>query len=143
MFFIHAMGRRNHSSSAKTLEELGKKMEKEIANNTYEMITVSIGKDDTAVMPYVWISRNLDTDEWEGEAGDSIKLGIKDGLIHERDALEFLHLNKIVQAVMPVHENKSKTKSTVKKTEKLSEEEMKNEANKLIKDFFTSLHEEK
>lgn len=151
MFFIHVMGRKNRSLSAKTHEELGRKVEKEIKDNANDNITVSIGKDDSAVMPFVWISRNLDTDEWEGEAGDSIKLGIEDGLIKELDPVQMLGLNQAIQqGIASMYDDgpvrvvsiKEPTENAPRK-KKPSEQELQNKANKLVQDLFTNLHKEK
>jgi hypothetical protein len=49
-------------------------------------------------MPYVWIRRNSETDDWEGTLGDSIRLGIEDGLLTEHDPIQVLSLENAVKA---------------------------------------------
>lgn len=149
MFFIHVMGRKNCSLSAETLTELGKKVEKEMKNGANDSIVISIGKDEKAVMPFVWISRNLDTDEWQGEAGDSIKLGIKDGLLIELDPVQILGLNQAIQqGIASVYDDGPVRVVSIKESESaphspLSEQELQSKANKLVKDLFANLREEK
>lgn len=148
MFFIHVMGRKNRSLSAETLTELGKKVEKEMKNGANDSIVVSIGKDEKAVMPFVWISRNLDTDEWQGEAGDSIKLGIKDGLLIELDPVQILGLNQAIQqGITSIYDDGPVRVVSIKEPESVphlppSEQELQNKANKLVKDLFANLREE-
>ena len=149
MFFIHVMGRKNCSLSAETLTELGKKVEKEMKNGANDSIVISIGKDEKAVMPFVWISRNLDTDEWQGEAGDSIKLGIKDGLLIELDPVQILGLNQAIQqGIASVYDDGPVRVVSIKEPESVphsppSEQELQSKANKLVKDLFANLREEK
>ena len=151
MFFIHSMGRRNCNDEVESLEELGEIVTKRMASKTYDAITVAIGLTNQAVMPHVWIRRN-DEDEWEGELGDSIKLGIEDGLLIEKDLIEMLNLNQAIargiatvmdDGVGPVvtfHDSPLLKKSEPKK--KKNEKDISAEAKQMIDNLFTSIRED-
>lgn len=142
------MGRRNAAKEADTLEELGEVVGKAMASQANDAIVVSVGLDDSAVMPYVWIRRNADTDEWEGELGDCIKLGIEDGSLIESDPIQVLTLDQAVTrgiAEIAANDGVLKTvtiKNEPKPTKKRSNEEMIKEANRMVKDLFVSLKEQ-
>lgn len=147
MFFIHSMGRRSNSDEVETLDDLGEIVTKRMASKTYDAINVSVGLTDAAVMPYVWIRRN-DEDNWEGEAGDSIKLGIDDGLLIETDPIQMLNLNEAIRAgiatvmddgrgpTVTIHDEPVKTQS------KKTNEELVVESKRMINKLFSSLRED-
>lgn len=150
MFFIHTMGRRSRQTSANTLEELGEAVTKAIKSETNDAVVVSVGLTDQAVMPYVWIRRNED-DKWEGELGDCIKLGIKDGSLIEKDPIEMLNLDQAVargiarvynDGVGEVIQINPPTPIPPKKQKKRSNEELIVEANKMVKNLFANIREE-
>ena len=90
------MGRlASRSKEASTLEELGKLVTKQLADRANSSLVVCVGKDDSSVMPYVWIRRN-DDDRWEGELGDCVKLGIDEGLLIEKDPIRMLSIDQAV-----------------------------------------------
>jgi hypothetical protein len=146
MFFIHIMGRR---STAATLDDLGSKMTAAMASQANDAIVVSVGKTDQAVMPYVWIRRDSETDEWEGELGDSIKLGIEDGLLNESDPIQMMGLNEAIEAGLATVEDdglfqevrfRSPDKAPKpKESQKLSNEEKEVEAKRMVDNLFKSL----
>jgi hypothetical protein len=150
MFFIFATGRRSTSDTAKTLEELGQKVMKAMANKANDGITVAIGKTDQSVVPYAFLRRSYETDEWEGEAGDSIKLGIDDGLLVEHDPLRMLNLEEAVEAGIATMEDDGPVRivsvndnpAPPPKRKKLSNEEKLDESRRLIDDLFDQLHNE-
>lgn len=148
MFFIHSMGRVSRNATAATLDELGKKMTTLMASEAYDFITVAVGKTDQAVMPYVWLRRNFETDEWEGEAGDCIKLGVAEGLINESDPIQMFSLNEAILNGMasveddgPVRVVKLKSPKETpkpKKSKKPTKEEQQLEAKRMIDNLFKS-----
>ncbi len=152
MFFIFSMGRRDSKATAITLDELGKKVTKLMASEANDSIVVSVGKTDQAVMPYVWLHRNTETDEWEGELGDSIKLGIEEGLLHESDPIQMMGLNEAIMSGIATVEDDGLTRvlnvmppnktPKSKKTKKPSEKEHQVEAKRMIDDLFKSLKNE-
>jgi hypothetical protein len=149
MFFVHVMGRKSSRSfSAKTLTGLGTKVEREMADGANDSIVVSIGKDENAVMPYVWIRRNQDTDEWEGELGDGIRLGIEDGLLVETDPIQMLGLDQaILRGIVSVQDDGDARVVSVpppiaSRSKKQSEKELQDQANKMVRDLFTRFKEE-
>ena len=151
MFFIHVMGRRSKSIAASDLDELGKKVTKEMANKANDAISVAIGKTDQAVMPYVWIRRHPETDEWEGELGDSIKLGIEDGLMIEHDPIQMMGLNDAIKAGFATVEDDGPVRVVSINTEptppkrgklKLTNEEKVVEAKRMVNELFAELHGE-
>jgi hypothetical protein len=95
MFFIQVLGRRSKSHTVYTLDELGDVVTKELADMANNCIVVAVGRTDKAVMPYAWIRRN-DEDQWEGELGDCIRLGIDDGLLVETDPIQLMGINQAV-----------------------------------------------
>lgn len=143
MFYIHVMGRKSSRSfSAKTLTGLGTKVEQEMADGANDAITVSIGKDENAVMPYVWIRRNQETDEWEGELGDTIRLGIEEGGLIENDPIQMLGLDQaILRGIVSVQDVSVPlpVAPTVLTRKKPSEKELQDQAHKLVQDLFSQL----
>lgn len=148
MFYIHVMGRKSSRSlSAKTLTGLGTKVEREMADGANDSITVSIGKDESAVMPYVWIRRNQETDEWEGELGDTIRLGIEEGELIESDPIQMLGLDQaILRGIVSMQDDGPvrvvsvpPVAPTVPTRKKPSEKELQDQANKLVQDLFSQL----
>jgi hypothetical protein len=149
MFFILTTGRRNtKSTTVATLEELGEKVTKMMANQANDGITVAIGKTDQAVMPYVWIRRHPDTDEWEGELGDSIRLGIKEGLLNESDPIQMVDLSEAIMAGIASVEDDGPIRTVTipanntpkpKKSQKRSEENLQVEAKRIVDELFKSL----
>lgn len=151
MFFVQVMGRSTRISEANTLTALGKIVTKELSSMANDCIVVAVGKNSNAVMPYVWIRRNLQTDEWEGELGDCIKLGIKDGLINEKQPIEMLNLEQaIYRGVAEVYDDgvgqvismRDEPIAKPKASKKRTNEENLIQATKMIKDLFASLKEE-
>jgi len=151
VFFIQILGRRERREEASDLDELGEKVAAAMEDNATNMIVVSVGKTDEAVMPYVWLQRDLDTDEWEGELGDSIKLGIEDGLVKEHDPIRMLGLSSMTRGELdPVEEEpmrfgRAKSKAAPTKPKKVkkkpSEKTLEKQAKKMIDDLFKNLHE--
>lgn len=150
MFFIHTMGRRSRQVSANTLEELGDVVAKAIKSQANDALVVSVGLTDQAVMPYVWIRRNLETDEWEGELGDCIKLGIPERSIIEHDPIQMMGLNEAISkgfaSVMddgPVRVVSIPSEPIKpRKTKKLTNEEKLVESKRMVDELFDSLREE-
>lgn len=155
MFFIQILGRRERNEEAADLEELGDKITAALNSQANDFICVAVGKTFEAVMPYVWIRRNADTDEWEGELGDSIKLGIEGGLIKESDPLQSMGLWDAMANGSPIVEipygeplikkfkgKPEKTKGKKAKTKgKPSKEENEAEAKRMIKDLFKNIYD--
>jgi hypothetical protein len=150
MFFIFATGRRSTRETAETLDELGKKVMKAMANKANDGITVAIGKTDQSVMPYAMLRRSYETDKWEGDAGDSIRLGIDEGLLIEHDPLEMLNLEQAVEAGIVSVEDDGPLRvvsfndnpTPAPKRKKLSNEEKLDESRRMIDDLFDQLHNE-
>lgn len=135
MFFILASGRRNKNTTAADLDELGEKVTKLMANQANDGITVAIGKTDKRVMPFVVIQRNPATDKWQGELGDSIKLGIEDGLLEELEPIQMMDIDEaIASGFISIEESKPK-----KTQKKRSDQELHSEAKKMIDNLFKSL----
>lgn len=124
MFFIHTMGRRSASQEADTLCDLGVIVDSAMKSQANNAIVVSVGRDDSAVMPYAWIRRNED-DEWEGELGDCIRLGIEVGSLIEHDPIQMMGLD-----------------DAFPKPKKSTNEDMAKEAERMVKDLFKSIREE-
>lgn len=148
MFFVHMMGRRSTNDEASTLEELGEIVDSAMASQANDAIVVSVGLDESAVMPYVWIRRNAETDEWEGELGDCIKLGIEDGSLIEHDPIQMLSMEQTIEAGIAEVEDFGPVKIvSIRKQEqpkkKRSNEELAKEADRMVKDLFTSIHSDK
>ena len=151
MFFVHSVGRVSRQKSARTLEELGPIVTKDMVNKTFDAIVVSIGKTDEAVMPYVWIRRNFDNEDvWEGELGDCIRLGIKDGSLVEHDPIQMLSLNEAIKQGL-AEESVSGNLRTVRiksenelppKNKKLSNEEILLESKRMVDSLFDSIYDE-
>jgi hypothetical protein len=157
MFLIQVMGRTSKLHKRDTIENLGELVTKLLKSDANDAISVAVErKKDGAVMPYVWLRRDLDNDDqWEGEAGDSIKLGIDDGLIVETDPLEQLSLNQAIdRGIVTIHDedylrtfvtNKDEIASPTasSKKEKLSNEEKVRESKRMIDDMFTDIFNQK
>ena len=141
MFFIFSTGRRSKSTTAVDLEDLGEKVTKLMSSDANDGITVSIGKTDQAVMPYVWISRNPDTDQWEGQLGDSIKLGIDEVLLVERDPIRIFGLQEALMAGRAEVSNPPKPQKAAGPV-KPSDDELQKQAKRMISDLFESLHDD-
>lgn len=149
MFFIMTTGRRNRHSTAETLEELGEQVSKAMANMANDGITVAVGKTDKACMPYAWIRRDLDTDQWIGELGDCIKLGIEQGSLVEHDPIQMLSLEDAVKAGLATVEDEGPVRivellneplAPPKKTKKLSNEEKVVESKRMVSQLFEDIH---
>lgn len=98
MFFIQVL---NGSCvlerrAVETLPELAAIARKEFKRERANAFIVAVGADDGAVMPYVWCRCENDG-TWKGEAGDSIKLGLKQNELAEHDPIEMLSLEEGVR----------------------------------------------
>lgn len=152
MFFIMTTGRRTRHSTAETLDELGEKVAKAMANMANDGVTVAIGKTDNACMPYAWIHRDVDTDQWYGQLGDCIKLGIEQGSLIEYDPIQMLSLEDAVKAGLATVEDEGPLRivellhepapQPPKKTKKLSNEEKIVEARRMVTKLFEDIYRE-
>ncbi len=139
MFFIHALGRRSISTEAETLEELGERVEQLMNNGANNEIVVSVGLDDSAVMPYTWIYRD-ENDDWKGTLGDCVKLGLDHGMLIEHDpTTDIPTIEELAEMIRKPAKKKQKEQP---KKKKLTNEEMVREANRMVKDLFAALKEE-
>lgn len=143
MFFIHIMGRHSRKDAAKTLTGLGKKVAKEMADRANDSISVSVGKDENAVMPYAWITRDRDNDDmWVGATGDYIRLGIDSDMLQEKDPVNMVFLNEAIdQVIMNELQNlyQEGPKQITPKKSELSEDEKNQQATKMVQDLFANL----